>query len=227
MPFELPGTPKPGIDQFLIQSALQPELGRRLADSPYEVFGEFDLTEEQRDVLRKPDDRLLALLGAVLARQSEARPGVETSAEEWPTQPAPQGHKLPDPRLALTVIPVALEEGEQLRGLTFAAWVNPLPEGIDPATLPPPEDTVLPGKPLTPLRAVVHVSAHQLPDAGGLPQVGLTASLLQSSNMAAPPAPGTAGETGGMEHHAAPDIRWSFIVAGLIRWAVQAGPTGG
>ena len=197
MPFELPGTPKPGIDQLLIQSALQPELRRRLAESPDEVFGEFDLTEEQRDILRKPDDRLLALLGAALARQSEAQPDAGTRAEELPPQPVPQGRQLPDLRLALTVVPVAIEEGGQLRGLTFAAWVNPLPEGTDPATLPPPEGTVLPGTPLTPLRAVVHVSAQQLPDAGRLPQVGLTASLLQSSNMAAPPAPGTAGETGG------------------------------
>jgi len=219
MPFELPGTPKPGIDQLLIQSALQPELRRRLAESPDEVFGEFDLTEEQRDILRKPDDRLLALLGAALARQSEAQPDAGTRAEELPPQPVPQGRQLPDLRLALTVVPVAIEEGGQLRGLTFAAWVNPLPEGTDPATLPPPEGTVLPGTPLTPLRAVVHVSAQQLPDAGRLPQVGLTASLLQSSNMAAPPAPGTAGETGEMEYHAAPDI-W---IAGLgVTTGVQA-----
>ena len=30
MPFELPDTPKPGIDRLLIESALQPDLRRRL-----------------------------------------------------------------------------------------------------------------------------------------------------------------------------------------------------
>jgi hypothetical protein len=44
MPFAFPGTPKPGIDQLLIQSAVQPELRRRLADSPDAVFGERRIT---------------------------------------------------------------------------------------------------------------------------------------------------------------------------------------
>jgi hypothetical protein len=44
-----------------------------------------------------------------------------------------------------------------------------------------------------------------------LPQVGLTASLLQSSNMAAPPATGTDGQPGEAVDSAAPDI-W---IAGL------------
>jgi precorrin-3B methylase len=67
------------------------------------------------------------------------------------------------------------------------------------------------------LRAVVHICAQMLPDAGGSPQVGLTASLLQSSNLTAPPAPAMAGLPGGTGD-AAPDI-W---IAGLgVPTAVQ------
>ena len=70
--------------------------------------------------------------------------------------------------------------------------MSPLPEGADPEALPPPPGTVLPGKPLPPLRAVVRVSAMQMQDAAGHPLVGLSASLLQSTNISAPP-PGAAG----------------------------------
>ena len=197
MLFELPDTPKPGIDQLLIECALRPELRRRLLNSPEEVFPEFDLTEEQRDILRTRDGRLLELLGAALARQAGTAAGAVAPAADAPAPPAPQaappqpqGRQLPDLRFVLTVVPVAQEEAGKLRGLTFAAWMNPLPEGTDPETLPPPEGAVLPGQPLAPLRAVVHVCAQLLPGAGGSPQVGLTASLLQSSNVAAPARPG-------------------------------------
>jgi len=218
MPFELPDTPKPGIDRLLIESALQPGLRRRLLDSPEEVFLEFDLTEEQRDILRKRDDRLLGLLGEAMARQAGGGAGPVASAAEAQepplSPPPPAGRQLPDLRLALTVMPVVVEEAGEWRSLSFATWVNPLPEGADPADLGPPEGAVLPGRPLTPLRAVVHVSAQMVPGAG----VGLTASLVQSSNMAAAPDPDSAGQPGAIELAAAPDI-W---IAGLgVVTAVQ------
>ena len=37
---------------------------RRLLESPEEVFQEFDLTEEERDLLRRPDHRLLRFVGS-------------------------------------------------------------------------------------------------------------------------------------------------------------------
>ena len=63
--------PKPGIDQLLIRSALDPDLLRRLKETPHEVFAEYDLTGEQQDLLLHPDHRLLPLLGAALARPQE------------------------------------------------------------------------------------------------------------------------------------------------------------
>ena len=67
-----PGIFRPGIDRLLIASALDGDLRRRLLDSPDDVFPEFDLTEDEKDILRSPDQRLLPLLGAALARQSAA-----------------------------------------------------------------------------------------------------------------------------------------------------------
>src|SRR4051812_46289244 len=95
--------------------------------------------------------------------------------------------------LVLTLVPCALYDGGELRKFAYAAWVSPLPEGADPGALPPPPGTVLPGKPLPPLRAVVRVSAVQMQDAAGNPLVGLSASLLRSTNMSAPPPPEAAG----------------------------------
>ena len=93
----------------------------------------------------------------------------------------------------LTLVPCALYDGGELRKFAYAAWVSPLPEGADPEALLPPPGTVLPGKPLPPLRVVVRVSAIQMHDAAGNPLVGLSASLLQSTNMSAPPPPEAAG----------------------------------
>ena len=62
-----PDGSKAGVSRLLIASALDPDMRRRLLESPEEVFQEFDLAEEERDLLRRPDHRLLRLLGAALA----------------------------------------------------------------------------------------------------------------------------------------------------------------
>jgi hypothetical protein len=186
---------KPGIDQLLIESALQPDLRRRLMESPDEVFADFELSEEEKEILRRPDHRLLALLGAALKRQTEsAGPAREAPSGEPPRPALIQSRTLPDMCMALTVVPCALSENGQFKGVTYVVWANPLPEGGDPATLPPPAGMVLPGQPLAPLYAVFQLSAVQSQDAGGNLQVGLWASLRRSSNVVPSPPPETAGE---------------------------------
>ena len=188
---------KAGVSRLLIASALEPDLRRRLLESPEEVFQEFDLTEEERDLLRQPDHRLQRLLGAALADEVDSSsPGPKAS----PAVPQPhaivQARTLPDISLVLTLVPCAQYENGRLNTFAYAVWVNPLPEGADPASLPPPAGAVFPGQPLTPLHAVIRVSAVQMQDAAGDPQVGLSASLQQSSNIAAPPPPEAAGRPG-------------------------------
>jgi hypothetical protein len=193
---------KTGISRLLIASAIDPDVYRRLLESPEETFDEFDLAEEDRELLRHPDHRLLRLLGAALAEENapaSAAAGVATMAAPPAAAGAPPGTPtastpLPDMSLVLTLVPCALYDAGELRNFAYAAWVSPLPEGADPEALPPPPGTVLPGKPLPPLRAVVRVSAIQLQDAAGNPLVGLSASLLQSTNMSAPPPPEAAGD---------------------------------
>jgi len=187
--------PKPGIDQLLIESALQPELRRRLLESPDEVFRDFDLSDEEKEILRRPDHRLLPLLGAALARQMESTGPLGEAPSISPAPPAlVEAHPLPDTWLALTVVPCAHREEGRLDGISYVVWTSSIPEGGDPATLPPPAGVVFPGQPLAPLYAVIQLSAVQTQDAAGNPQVGLWASLGQSSNVAAPPPPETAGD---------------------------------
>jgi len=180
---------------LLIESALQPELRRRLLESPDEVFSDFDLSEEEKEILRRPDDRLLPLLGAALARQMESSGPSGEAPSVSPTPPALiEARTLPDTWLALTVVPCAHCEEGRLKGISYVVWANPIPEGGDPATLPPPKGVVFPGQPLAPLYAVIQLSAVETQDAAGNPQVGLWASLGQSSNVAAPRPPETAGD---------------------------------
>jgi hypothetical protein len=186
---------KPGIDQLLIESALQPELRRRLLESPDEVFRDFDLSEEEMEILRRPDHRLLPLLGAALARQTESSGplGEAPSVSTAPSVPI-EARPLPDTWLALTVVPCAHRGDGRLDGISYVVWTSPIPEGGDPATLPPPAGVEFSGQPLAPLYAVIQLSAVETQDAAGNLQVGLWASLRQSSNVAAPPPPETAGD---------------------------------
>jgi hypothetical protein len=202
---------KTGISRLLIATAIDPDVYRRLLEFPEETFDEFDLADEDRELLRHPDHRLLRVLGTALAEENapvsaaagvammSAPPAVAGAALAGATPPgAPPGMPtvsapLPDMSLVLTLVPCAVYEGEELRKFAYAAWVSPLPEGADPKALLPPPGTVLPGKPLPPLHAVVRVSAIQMRDAAGNPLVGLSASLLQSTNISTPPPPEAAG----------------------------------
>lgn len=178
-----PGISRPGIDRLLIASALDGDLRRRLLDAPDGVFPEFDLTEDEKEILRSPDRRLLPLIGAALARQSAATAlAPDTPVEQRQRQAVLEARTLPDISLALTLVPCVQYENGQIVKVVYAAWVNPIPEGVDPASLPPPAGAALPGVPLAPLHAVIQVSVVQTQGA-----IGLSAALLQSSNMSPPP----------------------------------------
>jgi hypothetical protein len=137
-------------------------------------------------------------VGAALAHEGESSdPGPKASTAVPQPHAVLQAGTLPGISLVLTLVPCAQYEDGRLHTFAYAVWVNPLPEGTDPASLPPPEGAVFPGQPLAPLHAVIQVSAVQLQDAAGGPQVGLSASLRQSSNIGAPPPPEAAGRPGG------------------------------
>lgn len=186
--------PKPDITRLLVDSALRPELLRRLAEAPDSVFEEYDLSPEERDLLRSPDHRLLPLLGAALHRDRSGvsperdSPGPETQVAPTAQTP-PDATMLPDTRLALTVMPCQI--GERIG---FAAWISPLPEGADPSRIPPPAGSSLPGTPLNPLYAVVQIAAARVNEGSGKPRLNMWASLRQSANIVSAPPPETSGD---------------------------------
>jgi hypothetical protein len=182
-----------GVSQLLIKSAIDSDLRRRLLESPDETFLDYDLSEDEKDLLRQPDHRMLRLLGAALAQQRESSSGHAPVVAAVQPHAVVQARTLPGISLALTLVPCAQYENGQLSTFAYAVWVNPLAEGADPAALPIPPGAALPGEPLTPLRAVIQVSAVQMQDQDGKPQVALNASLQRSSNMTAPPPPESAG----------------------------------
>jgi len=189
---------KPGIDQLLIAVALDADVRRRLVDFPEEAFQDFDLTEEEKDLLRRPDQRLLPLLGAVIAHQ-RASPAPEPRAASAAPQPhaVVEAPTLPDFTLVLTLVPCAHYENGRVHKLSYAVWVNPLPADADPESLPPLPGAVFPGQPLTPLHAVIQVSPLPMEDAAGQPLIGLSAAFRKSSNIAAPPPHESAGRPAG------------------------------
>jgi hypothetical protein len=186
----MPEETKPKIDQLLIQSALQPDLCRHLLEAPDEVFCDFELTKEEKEILRRPDGRLLPLLGAALALQTEM--GSPPEAPVKASFARVETRTLPDALLALTVVPCAVQENGQFQGLAYAVSVSPLPENGDPAGLPLPAG--LPGQPLAPLYAVIQISAVLSQDVAGGLQAGLWASFRRSTNVTAPPPPEMAGD---------------------------------
>ncbi len=218
---------KTGISGLLIASAIDPDVYRRLLESPEETFDEFDLTDEDRELLHHPDHRLLRVLGAALAEENapaSAAARVATMAVPAAVAGAPPGTPtasapLPDLSLVLTLVPCALYDGGELHKFAYVAWVNPLPEGADPEALPPPQGAVFPGKPLPPLHAVLRVSAVQMQGAAGNPLVGLSASLLQSTNMSAPPPPEAAGNPAAIGR----DLSAAEVQAAIA--AVRCAPT--
>jgi hypothetical protein len=185
-----------GVSQLLIASAIDADLRRRLLESPEETFQDYDLTEEEKDVLRAPHHRMLRLLGAALAHD-RAHDRAETGRAGPRPADAPhavvEAPTLPGISLALTLVPCAQYVNGRFSKIAYAVWVNPLPEGADPAALPMPQGAALPGEPLTPLHAVIEVSAVQMQDLEGKPQVALSASLRRSTNVTAPPPSESAG----------------------------------
>ena len=193
---------KPTIDQLLIRAALEPGLCRRVLESPDQVFAEFDLTADEQEILRHPDHRLLPLLGAALSRQMSASGPVGKSAAvaaedaeiEAPAAPGVVFRGLPDTAMVLTLVPCALREEGEFKGITYVMWASPLPQGTDPAALPPPAGTVFPGEPLAPLHATIRITALQSRDAEGNPRLSICGSFHPSPEACLPPPPESAGD---------------------------------
>src|SRR5215831_7314552 len=85
---------KTGISRLLIASAIDPDVHRRLLESPEETFDEFDLAEEDRELLRHPDHRLLRVLGAALAEENSRAAAAAAGVATMTAPPAVAGAPL-------------------------------------------------------------------------------------------------------------------------------------
>ena len=170
---------------MLIQSALDAGLLERLRNHPDEVFADYELSEEEREILRNPDERMLKLLGRAVreaqrVHESDARAETDEAAREAALLEPPMilPNTLPPMLLALTVVPCVGADG-----LTrYAVWVNPMAEETVPAMLPPPAGASLPGMPLAPLYAVIEIDGVLATDGEGNSQVELWAQFRQATN---------------------------------------------
>ena len=114
---------KPDIRELLIDCVLDPELLRRMQETPDAVLNEYDVSDRAREILLSPDAGLLELLGeAVGQEQVERRPEKtetpDVNKSESAAEPAnsPAVSTLPQSRLALRLVPYAQQAPSSIGG---------------------------------------------------------------------------------------------------------------
>jgi len=182
---------KPGIDALLIDCVLDPPLLQRMFDKPLDVFADYDISEEDRDILSSPDERLLGLLGRVVGTTAVgATPETAGKAHTKETM-----RSLPESRLALRLVPYLqrapepLEEGQPPIIVSYLGHLDPLPAGVGVEDLPPVPQADVPGHPLAPLALVV--AARPLLSGAGGDSIQVGFSLR--TEMPATPSPSLEG----------------------------------
>ena len=150
---------------------LEPQLLHRLRDAPQAVFAAYDLSEEERDILSSPDERMLALLGRV-HRAAGAAPGAPEAGARGGAEIAAQVRSLAESRLVLRLVPYLQRppqpagEGEPPIVVSYLGHLDPLPAGASVDELPPVPRPAVPGQALPPLTLIVAVTP-QVAGAGG------------------------------------------------------------
>ncbi len=82
---------RPGIEELLIGCVLDPQLLKRLQESPMSVFEDYELSDRAREILASPDSRLLELLGESVTGQTDeaspaaSQPELAPAIEDRPT----------------------------------------------------------------------------------------------------------------------------------------------
>ena len=120
-----------GLAEFLIKSVLDTGFRELALSYPDRAFEGFDLSTDEKDILRSGDERVLGLLGRVLQYS-------------WPVQPATSNQKplaesttpstqtLPEVALRLRFVPYAAESPDARLQFNYEASLHPWTD--DPAT---------------------------------------------------------------------------------------------
>ena len=110
---------------FLIQTVLDEAFRELAMADPQRAFEGYDLSEEEQEILRSRDSRLLGLLGKAAGRGEVL---VEHPAEEGPAQTAASGlPSLPEVKLLLRLAPHAPKPPESTSEFAYAASLHPWP----------------------------------------------------------------------------------------------------
>jgi len=186
---------KPGIEELLIACVLDPHLLDRLRESPESVFADFELSDQVRELLVFPDQRLLELLGKVVHQQAGDQQfpvmnePVQMPSTESAVQPPP--FSLPESRLALRLVPylqraVATEstiDWQSQLSVNYVGHLDSLPPGRSLEELPDVPRADVRGETLPPLLLIVAVQPQVWTDATGSQQItfSISARLPQES----------------------------------------------
>jgi hypothetical protein len=191
---------KPGIEELLIACVLDPQLLNRLRESPDSVFADYELSDQVRELLVSPNQRLLELLGKVVHQQAGDQQfpvmnePAQMPANETAVRPPP--FSLPESRLALRLVPYlqraaateSATDGHLQLSVNYVGHLDSLPPGRSLEELPgvPPADVR--GQTLPPLSLIVAVQAQVWTDEAGSQQItfSISARLPQDSAASQP-----------------------------------------
>ena len=103
-----------GLTEFLLKSILDTEFRKLALSDPDSAFIGFDLSSDEKDILRSGDERVLSLLGRTLQYSAPIKRGKE-SIDEPSESPDPQGGApagespaaLPELKLRMRLVPFA------------------------------------------------------------------------------------------------------------------------
>ncbi|MBT3222409.1 MAG: hypothetical protein HN348_25330 [Proteobacteria bacterium] len=139
------------IRKFLVRVLLDDGFRQLLANTPEEAFAEYTLTGEQKEILRRQDEAMLALIGAAVheTQTNEAAPipipAQPSQKEEPAARPAPQPSLPPPPDLpevsfGIRIVPQTRYAPDGSLHVTYAASIHTIQPGADaqPAAPAPP-----------------------------------------------------------------------------------------
>lgn len=110
---------------FLIRTVLDETFRELALADPQRAFEEYDLSEEEKEILRVRDHRLLGLLGdAVAPKEAPAEPPLE---KEQTGAVAPSLPGLPEVTLLLRLVPQVAPSSDSQPNVSYAASLHPWP----------------------------------------------------------------------------------------------------
>jgi len=115
---------------FLVRAVLDEAFRDLALSNPQRAFEGFDLTDEEKEILRGRDHRVLGLLGdAVRPQEPVAEPPLEKAP---PTPVAPTLPSLPEVKLLLRLVPQAVPSPGSEPKVSYAASLHPWPADDKP-----------------------------------------------------------------------------------------------